>query len=34
MEKPERLKAALDEFERRLGETPYISPLPEGVKPF
>jgi aminobenzoyl-glutamate utilization protein B len=34
MQKPERLKAARDEFERRLGETPYISPLPEGVKPF
>jgi len=31
---PERLKAARDEFERKIKATPYECPIPDGVKPF
>jgi hypothetical protein len=31
---PERLRAAREELEQKIKETPYISPIPEGVKPF
>ena len=34
MSGPERLRAAGEEFEQKIKETPYISPKPEGVKPF
>jgi aminobenzoyl-glutamate utilization protein B len=34
MTHPERLKAARDEFERKIKATPYECPIPDGVKPF
>jgi len=34
MSEPERLRAAREEFEKKIKETTYISPIPEGVKPF
>ena len=34
MTHPERLKAARDEFERKIKVAPYVCPLPDGVKPF
>jgi aminobenzoyl-glutamate utilization protein B len=34
MAKPERVKEAQDEFEKIIKKTPYICPVPDGVKPF
>ncbi len=34
MAKPERLRAARKEFEQKIKVTPYICPIPDGVKPF
>jgi aminobenzoyl-glutamate utilization protein B len=34
MTQPERLKAARDEFEKKIKATPYVCPIPDGVKPF
>ncbi len=34
MSKPERLQAARQEFEQKIKETPYVSPIPDGIKPF
>ena len=34
MTQPEWLKAARDEFERKIKVTPYVCPIPDGVKPF
>jgi aminobenzoyl-glutamate utilization protein B len=34
MTHPERMKAARDEFERKIKLTPYNCPIPDGVKPF
>jgi hypothetical protein len=34
MSNPARLKAARDEFEKRIAKTPYACPIRDGVKPF
>ena len=34
MANPARLKAARDEFEQKIGKTPYVCPIPDDVKPF
>jgi aminobenzoyl-glutamate utilization protein B len=34
MTKPERVKEAQEEFEKIIKKTPYICPIPDGVKPF
>lgn len=34
MTKPELVKAAKEEFEQAIKKTPYICPIPDGVKPF
>jgi hypothetical protein len=33
MQKPELLAEARAEFEGRIQDTPYVSPIPDGVKP-
>ncbi len=34
MAKPERLKKAREEFDRKIARTPYDCPIPDGIKPF
>ncbi len=34
MSNPARLKAAHEEFEKKISKTPYVCPIPDGVKPF
>jgi len=34
MSKPDRLNAAIDEFQQSIKKTPYICPIADGVKPF
>jgi aminobenzoyl-glutamate utilization protein B len=34
MSNPARLKAAREEFEKKISKTPYVCPIPDGVKPF
>jgi hypothetical protein len=34
MTNPKRLQAARGEFEQKIKKTPYVCPIPDGVKPF